>query len=67
MIKRSIYDKTLALLQNRSVQLTLKRISEDTGLDEGWLSTFNRGVVKEPSVNKVQTLYEYLTNTTIKV
>mgnify|MGYP001603848455 CR=1 FL=1 len=62
----SLHDKTLDLLQNRSVQLTLKQISEDTGITENWLSRYNQDQVKNPSVNLVQTLYEYLTNSKLK-
>jgi len=53
-------DKALELLQNRSVKLTLRKISQDTGLPEGWLSMFNRGKIDNPSYNYLQTLYEYL-------
>lgn len=65
MITTAINDKTLYLLQNRNVQLTLRKIAEETGLDEAWLSAFNRQKISDPGVNKVQTLYEYLTKTTI--
>lgn len=58
----SLRDRTLDLLQNRSVKITLRKIAEDTGLPEGWLSAFHTNSIDEPSVNKVQTLYEYLTN-----
>ncbi len=53
-------DKALELLQSRSVKLTLKRISDETGLNEGWLSMFSRGKIKDPSHSRLQTLYEYL-------
>ena len=67
MIKTTLRDKTLELLQNRSVKLPLRKIAKDTGLTEGWLSMFGRDQIPEPSVNSVQTLYEYLAKLTIKV
>ena len=30
-----------------------------------WLRKFSAGIIKDPSVNKVQVLYEYLTGTKI--
>jgi transcriptional regulator with XRE-family HTH domain len=52
--------KALELLQNRSVKLTLRQISKDTGLPEGWLSMFHRGKIDNPSHKYLETLYEYL-------
>lgn len=67
MPTQSLYNQTLILLQNRSNKLTLEKIAEDTGLKESWLSMFNQNRIPEPSVNKIQTLYEYLTKTILKV
>ncbi len=67
MRKTSLRDRTLELLLNRNVQLTFKKIEEDTKLDEGWLSMFSRNKIPDPSVNSIQTLYEYLANTELKL
>lgn len=56
----AVRNRTLELLQNRSVKLTLRQISEDTGLPQGWLSMFGRGKIDDPSYYKLRTLYEYL-------
>ena len=53
-------NKALELLQNRSVKLTLRQISQDTGLPEGWLSMFNRGKIDNPSHKYLHALYQYL-------
>ena len=63
----TLFRKTLELIQTRSVRLTLRKISEDTGLSESWLEGFHEGRIQNPSVNRVQKLYEYLTNSTLKV
>jgi hypothetical protein len=60
-------DKVLDLVRNRPVHLTLKKISEDTKLPVGWLKVFAQGAIEAPSCNRVETLYEYLTGTTLKV
>lgn len=39
----------------------------DTGLDPSWLSQFASGKLKDPGVNKVQKLYEYLTGKRLEV
>lgn len=59
--EKSLYLYTLELLQNRSAKLQLKIIADETGLSEDWLSKFNLGKSRNPSVNAVQILFEYLT------
>lgn len=63
----TIRDKTLELIQNRSTKLELKDIAAATGLKKSWLSAFANGQIPDPAIGKVQTLYEYLTNTKIPV
>lgn len=55
----SLMTKTLQLLQLR--QLT--EVSLETGISVYWLLKFRSGLIKNPSVNTVQHLYEHLTNT----
>lgn len=55
-----LYDVTLYLIRNRSVKETLQKIADETKLPLGWLKSFSRGKCNEPSVNRVQVLYEYL-------
>lgn len=62
MKKTGWRDYTYALLQNRNVQITFKKISEDTGIPEEWLSSFSRNRMVNPGVNTIQTLCEYLSN-----
>lgn len=66
-IKTTLRDKTLELLRERPAHLKLKDISIATGLPEGWLSMFHCDRIADPSVNYVQTLFEFLTKTRIKV
>lgn len=63
----SLRSKTYELLKNRNNLLTLKKITEDTGISEQWLSRFNQNQIKNPSVDIVQTLYQYLTNTELVI
>lgn len=44
----------------RKTQRPYLDIYSDTGLSPNWLSQMLHGRIKEPSVNKVQKLYEYL-------
>ena len=60
-------DRTLTLVSNRPVRLTLKKISEETKLPLGWLKVFAQGKIDDPSCNRVETLYEYLCGEQLKV
>jgi hypothetical protein len=52
-------DRTLALLNEK--QYDIKIVAQATELQYDWLIKFRRGAIKDPSVHKVQKLYEYLT------
>lgn len=61
-------DTTLKLLKERSIQITLEKICNDTGLNLSWLELFSgKTGIKDPSVNKIQTLYEYLSGKPIEL
>lgn len=57
----SLLEETLKLLSNRSSVLTLPAISAETKIPLAWLKLFAANGIKDPSVNRVQALYEYLT------
>lgn len=61
MIKTRLRDKTVSLLQNRSVKLTYKKISADTTIPVGWIKMLAADLIAGPDVNRIETLYEYLT------
>lgn len=42
-------------------------IYKATGCSPWWLSNFKRGKLPDPSVNRVQQLYEYLTGSALQV
>lgn len=56
----SLLDRTLSLLEEKSPELTLVKIAEDTELDYSWLCKFSQGRIPNPGVNGVQTLHDYL-------
>lgn len=60
-------DKVLDLLANRPREQTLKGIAEATGLPEAWLKVFAQGRIQDPSVNRVETLYNYLSEKPLDV
>lgn len=59
----SLNERTLELLSKRSE--SLKSISKKTSLSEAWLDAYAYNRTKNPSVKKVQELYEYLTGGTL--
>lgn len=61
----SLLKRTTQLLTTR--EDTLPNIAADTDLSVHWLRKLKHGQIKDPSVNRIQRLYEYLTNSELKV
>ncbi len=59
--------RTLELLRNRSVKQTFLVIEEATGLKKPWLDKFCSGQTKNPSANRMQILYDFLSKTKLEV
>lgn len=64
-IDTSLRDCVLKLL--KQTDKTLREIQKDTGLKEDWLTKLNQGLIDDPSVNKIQTLYNYLSGKELKL
>ena len=62
MISTNLRDATIDLLKNRPVWMTLSIISEGTTIPEGWLKALSQRKIKDPSVNRIETLKNYLEN-----
>jgi hypothetical protein len=63
----NLKDKTLHLLKNRPRTLTLAQIEDDTGIGEAWLKRFSsERSIQDPSVNTIETLYNYLSDEKLK-
>lgn len=61
-----LFKKTVELYKNRPNSLKIETIVEETGLKESWLNNFaDNG--SEPSVVKIEKLYNYLSNKKLKV
>lgn len=57
----SLLERTIYLLINRPKPMTYQKIETDNpGLYARWLSELANGRLDDPSVNKIQQLYEYL-------
>lgn len=54
----SLMTETLRLLKDRNQ--TLETIMIETGIPFFWLRKFSAGQIAQPSVNRIQKLYEYL-------
>lgn len=61
----TLLDKTLKLLKEDD--RTPLELSQDTGLSVYWLQKMKAGAIPDPSVNRTQHLYEYLTSAKLKV
>lgn len=56
----SLHTRTWELL--KSSDKTILEVHKESGLPFYWLRKFSLGLMKDPSVNKVQALYEFLSN-----
>jgi len=64
-VKGSLHSRTLDLLKQSGVPLP--EIYKETHLPYYWLKKFSSGEIKDPSVNRVQRLYEYLAGRKLEV
>ena len=63
--KGSLHRKTLDLLKQS--EIPLPEIYKKTNLPYYWLKKFSSGEIKNPSVNRVQRLYEFLAGRKLEV
>lgn len=61
----SLYEKTLKLLE--ASEQSLQEIATGSGLPYHWLVGIKYERFKDPSVNRIQRLYEYLAGTNLPV
>ena len=61
---QTLNEKTLKLLRERPNCIKFKQIEKDTGLPKGWLYMYAKGKITNPSVNRIEKLYNYLTKIT---
>lgn len=62
---RSLHSETLRLLLAN--EKSLLDVHAESGVAFYWLRKFKEGSIRNPSVNTVQTLYEYLTGRALEV
>jgi len=62
----SLLAATLDILCNHRPK-TLPEIAIDTGLPYYWIRKMASNEIKDPGVNRVQKLYEYLTRTSLPI
>ena len=68
--KKSLHQAALNLIKavdGRGGGPTAKEISNATGISEAWIARFRKGDFKTPSVDKVQSIYEFLSKKKLRV
>jgi len=60
MDESRLLNETRELLKKRPPQLTLATISSRTGINLHWLRKFHLGAFKDPGVNRVEQLHDFL-------
>ena len=61
----TLYAKTMELLE--ASDLSLREISDRADLPYDWLTAIKYDRIKNPSVNRIQQLYEFLTGNNLSV
>lgn len=59
-MEKNLHERTMALLRDRPENVSLRKISNDTGLGYEWLRKLLYEGIPDPGVNKIETLYHYL-------
>jgi hypothetical protein len=59
-MQTTLRDKTLELVRDRPRRLTYKELEKQTGLPYLWIQHFAQERYHDPSVNRVETLYTFL-------
>lgn len=54
----TLLTRTIELIKNSD--LSIDQLSFETRLPSGWIRKVCNGTLKDPSVNRIQELYEYL-------
>lgn len=63
----SLMLETLKLLKERGPEQTLPNIASETGIPFYWLRKFHYGEIKDPGVNRIQKLYEFLSGRPLRL
>lgn len=58
--RKTLHEVTREALINRPKPITLAQVAEATQTSESWLEKFQRNRIKDPGVNAIQRLYEFL-------
>ena len=64
-VKGSLHSRTLDLLKQSGIPLP--EIYKETHLPYYWLKKLSSGEIRDPSVNRVQRLYEFLAGRKLEV
>jgi len=67
-VKLQVFDQPLSLMEKTILMAKEKdpaKLSSETGISFYWLKKFTSGKFRNPSVNRVQFLYEHLNNSSL--
>lgn len=67
MISSQLLKQTRKLWSARDADLTFKQVSRFTGLTQSWLKHFDSNRSEAPAVDKIETLYRYLSGKELKL
>lgn len=59
-MNKNLHARTKELLENRPRGMTLDIIADEAGVKRDWLRSFSAGRIRNPGVETVQTLHDFL-------
>lgn len=62
-----LYSATYVLLRTRPRDVFLTDIADGTGIPLGWLKAFSQGRMSDPSVVRVEKLYNWLSDEPLEI
>ena len=66
-MKSELVETVINLMKNRPYTLTVREIHKATGLPQGWIYRLQQGKIVEPSANRCEVLYEFLTGSPLEL
>ena len=66
-MKSELMAETIRLMKARPHGSSYRQLSAETKIPQGWLRALQLGNIKEPSVVRIETLYQHLSGNTLEV
>lgn len=66
-MKSRLAKRVIELLKARPYGVSFRQLEEETNIPQGWINRLQQGKIAEPSVVRVEKLYEHLSETRLEL